>query len=118
MPFSCLKALVVVIAFSTHLRALLSVCPPALPCISINLAVPALWALAVPLGEAFPVLHGASSVSAANPEFKYDKILGSPFLTLLGSHCRGPNTARWGIKLQQVSEVRQATMMRQAIKVT
>ena len=118
MPFSCLKALVVVIAFSTHLRALLSVCPPALPCISINLAVPALWALAVPLGEAFPVLHGASSVSTAKSDFNYDKVLGSPSLTLLGSLCRGPNPALSGIRWQQVTEVTQVTMVRQVIEVS
>lgn len=80
--------------------------------------VPALGSLAVPLAVASPVPHVASSISTAKSDFKYDKILGSPFLSLLGNHPAEALTALWGIMWQQITELRQVTMVRQVIEVT
>ncbi|KAF6104091.1 hypothetical protein HJG60_011140 [Phyllostomus discolor] len=108
-------AFLAVIASAAH-RGPLPACPcpaPGQP------GCPPPGALAAALVVASAVLHGASSVSTAPSDFKCDKVLGaSPSLALLGSPCRGPSPALFGIRCQQVTEVTQVTVVRQVIEVS
>lgn len=77
--------------------------------------VPALGALAVPSWVASSVLPGPA-VSTTKPKFEYDKVLGSPSLSLLGVPAEVP-PALFGDRWQQV-ELRQVTLVRQVREVS
>lgn len=66
----------------------------------------------------FPIPHVASSVSTAESEFKYDKILGSSSCACRGVALQWPQPSLVGYHVATVTELRQVTMVRQVTEVT
>lgn len=77
----------------SHLQPTEALCPPA-PCPAPGRpGCPPLGALAAALVVASPVLHGASSASAAQSDVQYDEVLGA-----LPWHCC------WGVPAEVLTQ--------------